>query len=115
MLAMPLDAPQLECQRCLAARPPGGSAANVTNRPSGNQTQAALGNESSEINPALRLPDNAAKLVEYEQNRSKLFASTERTRTETAATEQEEENQGVGNTAWEKSWSQLREALLKKK
>lgn len=131
-LPLPPDAPKLECQHCFTYRSiPGTPAArlNLDNSfrrlsiqqptPSperADHQQHPLGIQYPSdydifwLNPALRLPDAAGKIGEYNENRSKVMAMADEGRNVESSSGGGDEQE---KKSWRNSWSQLQEALDK--
>lgn len=138
-LPLPADAPKLECQHCLQHRPSGGQASDermpeqqtldtsfrrlslqhllASPPPPPPQTAHSLGiqypldNDMFWLNPALRLPNSAKKLDEYNASRSKVLANANRGRGEQMSTSEHDKEGAERRASWVDSWSQLRETV----
>lgn len=62
------------------------------------------------LNPAVRLPDAAGKIGEYNENRSKVMTMADEERKAQGTTEGQGKQE---KESWRHSWSQLQEALEK--
>lgn len=63
------------------------------------------------LNPALRLPNSAKKLDEYNASRSKVLANANRGRGEQMSNSGHDKEGAERRASWVDSWSQLRETV----